>query len=95
MLAAGLEGIREQLDPGPPNLANTYTLRPEERAARGIGTLPRTLGEAVEALAADPLAREVFGEAMLSSYVDYKRQEWEEYHCAVSDWEMQRYLEFF
>ena len=95
ILAAGLEGIREQLDPGQPNLVNAYTLTADQLAERGIGMLPRTLAEAIEAFAVDPLSKKVFGDAMFDAYVTYKRQEWESYHCAVSDWEKKRYLEFF
>jgi glutamine synthetase len=95
LLAAGLEGIREGLDPGDPNLVNAYRLSPEERTARGLHTLPRTLGEAIEAFAADPLARQVFGEAMADAYVAFKREEWSSYHGAVSAWETDRYLELF
>ena len=95
ILAAGLEGIREQLEPGQPNLVNAYTLSAAQLADRGIGMLPRTLAEAIEAFAVDPLSKKVFGDAMYESYVTYKRQEWESYHCAVSDWEQKRYLEFF
>ncbi len=95
ILAAGLEGIREQLDPGDPNLVNAYTLTPEQLAERGITMLPRTLGEAIEAFAADPLSRRVFGDALFDSFVAYKREEWQSYHCTISDWEMKRYLEFF
>jgi glutamine synthetase len=95
ILAAGLEGIREELDPGPPNLVNAYTLTPEQRAERGLTMLPRTLDAAIEAFAADPLSRTVFGDAMFEAYVAYKREEWEAYHSAVSDWELERYLEFF
>jgi glutamine synthetase len=95
ILAAGLEGIREQLDPGQPNLVNAYTLTVDQLAERGIGMLPRTLADAIEAFAVDPLSKKVFGDAMFDAYVTYKRQEWESYHCAVSDWEQKRYLEFF
>jgi glutamine synthetase len=95
MLAAGLEGIREELDPGAPNLVNAYTLSAAERAERGLTMLPRTLGEAVEAFALDPLAKSVFGDAMFEAFITYKREEWESYHSAVSEWEQQRYLEFF
>ncbi|MFZ9972759.1 MAG: type III glutamate--ammonia ligase, partial [Vulcanococcus sp.] len=95
MLAAGLEGIREQLDPGPANLVNAYTLTSQQRDERGIKKLPRTLGEAIDAFAADPLSRTVFGDAMFDAYVAYKTEEWEAYHSAVSDWEHKRYLEFF
>ena len=95
ILAAGLEGIRERLDPGPPNLVNAYTLTPEQRAERGLTMLPRTLDAAIDAFAADPLSRTVFGDAMFGAYVAYKREEWEAYHGAVSEWELNRYLEFF
>lgn len=95
ILAAGLEGIREGLDPGPANLVNAYTLSPKQLAERGITMLPRTLGDAIEAFAADPLSRSVFGDAMFESFVAYKREEWESYHGAVSEWERKRYLEFF
>ena len=95
ILAAGLEGIREQLDPGEPNLVNAYTLTAAERAQRGLCTLPRTLAEAIDAFEADPLSKRVFGDAMFNAFVTYKREEWASYHCAVSDWEQARYLEFF
>lgn len=95
LLAAGLEGIREGLDPGPPNLVNAYRLTPEERAAMGLTTLPRTLGEAIEAFAADPLSREVFGDAMAEAYTAFKRDEWNSFHGTISDWERDRYLELF
>ena len=61
----------------------------------GVRYLPRTLLEAIEALAADPLAKSVFGELMLETYVDFKRNEWEQYHNHVSDWEIGRYLKFW
>lgn len=95
LLAAGLEGIREGLDPGEPNLVNAYQLSEEELSKRGITTLPRTLCEAIEAFAADPLSRQVFGDAMASAYVAFKRDEWSNYHGAISDWETKRYLELF
>ena len=69
MLAAGLEGIREGLDPGEPNRDNLYRLTEPE--------LPRSLGEAIDALEADPLVRAVFGDAMFESFVAEKRAEWD------------------
>ena len=53
-LAAGLEGVREKLDPGSPQDDNLYELDEAELASRGIQYLPRNLEEAVEAFAADP-----------------------------------------
>ena len=95
VLAAGLEGIREGLDPGEPHRENMYLHSEEELKKMGVSWLPRTLDEAIDAFEADPLSKAVFGETMFKSYVDYKRQEWREYHTHVSDWERNRYLKFF
>jgi glutamine synthetase len=95
MLAAGLEGIREGLDPGEPNRDNLYRLSEEDLAARGIGWLPRSLDAAIDALESDPLARSVFGGAMFDSFVAEKRLEWNSYTAHVSAWETDRYLRFF
>lgn len=95
ILAAGLEGIKEGLDPGEPHTENMYEYRLAELQAKGIKSLPQTLGEAVAAFAADPLSEKVMGKAMYHSFIDYKQQEWSEYHAHVSDWEIRRYLKFF
>lgn len=94
-LAAGLEGIRERIDPGDPHLENMYLKSEAELAEMGIGKLPRSLAEAIDALDADPLTEAVMGPAMKRSYVDFKRAEWESYSNHVSDWEIDRYLKFY
>ncbi len=95
MLAAGLEGIREGLDPGEPHRDNLYNVSEAELAARDIGWLPRSLGEALDALDADPLVRNVFGDVMFDSYRAEKRAEWDAYNAHVSSWESDRYLRFW
>ena len=95
ILAAGLEGIREGLDPGEPNRDNLYRLSDTDLVDRGIGWLPRSLDAAIDALESDPLARSVFGEVMFDSFVSEKRLEWESYTAHVSAWETDRYLRFF
>jgi glutamine synthetase len=95
MLAAGLEGIRDQLDPGEPHRENMYLHTPEALKKMKVEHLPRTLGEAVDAFEADRLGREVMGELMADSFIKFKRAEWIEYHTHVSDWEIKRYLKFF
>ena len=94
-VTAGLEGIREGLDPGAPHMENMYEYTPADLKTRGISVLPRTLLEAVDAFAADPLSREVFGDLMLDTFVEFKTREWNEYHTHVSDWELARYLKMF
>jgi glutamine synthetase len=91
-LAAGLEGVREKLDPGQPVAVDTYQLTEAELEAAQIRRLPGTLGEAIEQLAADSLARQVFGDGFHASYVAYKREEWRSYNTVVSAWEREQYL---
>ncbi|TVP53517.1 MAG: type III glutamate--ammonia ligase [Halomonadaceae bacterium] len=95
ILAAGLEGVRDNIDPGAPHRENMYHYSDQQVRDMGIEMLPQTLGEAVEAFAADPLSRQVFGGAMFDSFVSFKREEWRSYHNHVSDWEIDRYLKFF
>ena len=94
-LAAGLEGIEQDLDPGDPLHLNMYELSDQELIDRGVETLPRTLLESIEAFAADPLGREVMGEDLFKSYVDLKTREWWDYHNTVSRWEIDQYLTKF
>ena len=95
LLAAGLEGIREGLDPGEPHTENMYKYSLADLQKMGIRCLPRNLESAIESFAADPLSEKVMGSLMYRTYIDFKTQEWEEYHSHVSDWEIQRYLKFF
>jgi glutamine synthetase len=95
VLAAGLEGIREGLDPGNPNEDNLYDISEAERAKRGIEFLPQTLQEAVAAFAADPLVEQALGKELKDEFIRYKTAEWEEYHLKVSQWEVERYSYMF
>jgi glutamine synthetase len=94
-LAAGLEGIRENLDPGSPQEENLYELSESELAARGITYLPRDLEEAVEAFAADPFVERVLGADLRREFITYKTEEWRTYHQTVSEWEIDRYARMF
>jgi glutamine synthetase len=93
--AAGMEGIRENLDPGPAQEDNLYELSPADLAERGICELPRTLHEAVEAFASDPFVTEVLGSELRDEFIKYKTDEWRDYHLTVSAWEIERYARFF
>ncbi len=95
VLAAGLEGIRENLDPGPAQEDNLYALSPSELAARGICELPRNLDEAVTAFAADPFVERTLGSELRNEFVKYKSEEWRQYHQRVSQWEVDTYARLF
>lgn len=95
ILAAGLEGIEQDLDPGQPHRENMYLSSPEMLASQNIALLPRTLGEAIDAFEEDPLSKAVMGPLMYKTFIDFKRNEWMDYQSHVSDWEINRYLRFF
>ncbi len=94
-LAAGLEGIREELEPGNPQEDNLYELTDEERKARGIEFLPRTLFEAVQAFKEDPFIEATLGKELSDEFIKYKTAEWNEYHLSISQWEIERYSHLF
>ena len=95
VLAAGLEGVREKIDPGAPNEDNLYAMSESERTERGIEFLPQTLQEAVAAFAADPLIEQTLGRELRDEFIRYKSEEWEAYHLSVSAWEIERYASMF
>ena len=95
VLAAGVDGVKNKLDPGEPHNINVYETTAAERAELGIGTLPQSLWEAIEALKADEVISAGIGKALTKEFIGLKTQEWIDYHRDVTDWEVQRYLEFY
>jgi glutamine synthetase len=95
MLAAGLEGIENKLDPGEPNNTNLYEWSHEQLKEAGIHVLPQNLNEALDALEEDTLLCEAIGSDLAREFLRLKRMEWVEYQRHVSGWEVERYLEFF
>jgi glutamine synthetase len=92
LLHAGLEGIEQGYELEPPMERNLYHLSAEERRAQGIVSLPETLGEAIDELAASDLMRRALGEHIFDAYVKLKRSEWDEYRVQLTQWELDRYL---
>lgn len=102
VLSAGLEGIENQIDPGPSrgydNLfkkASGNGTKNDNSSNNGPKLLPRNLGEAIHAFEMDPLTKSVFGDRMHESWLKYKKTEWNDYCLHVSDWEVERYLRQF
>lgn len=94
-LAAGLEGIEQDLNPGDPVTESLYGMTPAKRDAKGFRRLPSTLGEAIDAFEADPLAQDAFGPELREAYIKGKRGEWQQYLIHVPDWDRDRYLHRF
>ncbi len=94
-ISAAIEGMQNKIDPGKPSDFDLYALKNEDMKKLGIRRLPRNLLQAIEALQNDKLAEKVMGKVMLNSYVNYKNDEWERYHQAVTDWEVKEYLRLY
>ena len=92
MLAAGLKGIEEEYPVPPPVEGNVFAMSAEERQARGIRTLPGSLGEAIALAEESELLGEALGDHVFNSFIQNKRIEWEEYRATVTDYEIARYL---
>jgi len=93
--AAGLDGIENKIDPGSPLNVNLYDLTLDEIKKRGIGLLPQSLNEALDALEKDDVVKNGLGTELAAEFIRVKRMEWIEYSRHVSDWESQRYIEMF
>ncbi len=92
MLAAGLDGIRRELDPGPPVNVNIFDLSPAEKRELGIEQLPADLSEALAALEGDEVIKSALGEHICEHFLRAKRQVWADYSAQVHAWELDRYL---
>jgi glutamine synthetase len=80
--------------PRRPERAVAHAARLRRRdARRAVRTLPRSLPEAITALAESATAREWLGEDFVGYYLEMKRAEVDAAATAVTDWEIARYLE--
>ena len=92
MLAAGLDGIKNKLPVMPITEDNIFHMTPEERAARGIETLPAYLYEAVNLTRNSKLVQKALGKHTFEKFIANKDIEWDNYRTHVSNYEIERYL---
>ncbi len=91
-IAAGLDGIKNEIDPGEPNIGiNVWDMPYEERRKKGMTPLPQNLGEACNALEQDEVVMSALGD-IGPEYLRVKRAEWSEFMSHVTRWECKRYL---
>ncbi len=99
LLACGMDGVNNAMDPGEPNTANLFSLDPAEIAARGIETLPPTLIHAADNLAGSTVLADGLGSTRGGPYSHYfaevKRAEFLSHHHEVTAGEIDRYLTLF
>ncbi|MBI5443059.1 MAG: type III glutamate--ammonia ligase [Deltaproteobacteria bacterium] len=91
-MAAVLDGIKNQIDPGDPVPGiNVYALSIEERRERGMQMLPQNLLEALQALEQDEVVRAGLG-PIAEEFIKLKKADWGEFMRLVTPWEIERYL---
>jgi glutamine synthetase len=93
LIAAGLDGLDRALEPPEPVQVDPATLTDDERAARGILTMPATQAEALDALAADELLLGALGGELADSYMAVRRSEWETYSARDEAFEQRGHFE--
>ena len=92
VLASGLEGIRRQMDPGPPVNKDILNMSHRERSRLGVESLPNDLSEAVRTFQKDKFLQKALGSLISEHIIQAKRSEWQEYIGQVHPWELDRYL---
>ncbi len=91
-LRAGLEGIRNKTMPPQAVSRNLYQMHQEELEKTGAQLLPGDLMEALYEMEQDALISDTLGPHICHEYMQAKKQEWEEFCRAVTDWEINHYL---
>lgn len=92
MLEAGMDGIKNKIDPGEPTEINIYDLSEEERDEQGIELLPSSLWEAYHTFETNEVMKEALGEHIFNAFLDSKYKEWDEYRVQVFGYEQKKYL---
>lgn len=92
MLAAGLDGIRQQLELPAPVNRNIYMMSEREKEAAGIQVLPENLFAALDELMADEVMQQALGMHTFRHFIEAKRIEWNMYRTQVTEWEREQYF---
>jgi glutamine synthetase len=95
MLAAGLDGVRQDMKPPAAVERNIYAMNAHERAALSIKSLPGSLREAMDAMMADGLVINTLGNHVVTKFIEAKEREWEDYRQHVHQWELDNYLKIY
>ncbi|WP_175638939.1 type I glutamate--ammonia ligase [Metabacillus schmidteae] len=95
LLAAGLDGIKNNLDAPKPIDRNIYVMSKEERVENGIVDLPATLAQALDLLKADSTMKHALGEHLFEHFIEAKEIEWDMFRTQVHPWEREQYMSMY
>ncbi|MGL6297801.1 MAG: glutamine synthetase, partial [Methanobacteriaceae archaeon] len=92
MLTAGLDGIKNKIDPGEPTEFNLYNLGQAELEEKGIEILPSSLWEAYHSFEESPTMQKALGPHISEKFLASKYAEWDEYRIQVFGYEQKKYM---
>ncbi|MDD1659136.1 MAG: glutamine synthetase beta-grasp domain-containing protein [Methanomicrobiales archaeon] len=92
MLAAGLDGIKNRIEPPASTDKNIYEMTPKERKRAKIDTLPGDLVAAMAYLEKDPILTGTLGPHIMENLQRITTLEWDSFRTAVHAWEHDQYL---
>ncbi|TLS37420.1 type I glutamate--ammonia ligase [Pseudalkalibacillus caeni] len=92
LLAAGLDGIKNQMKAVAPTDRNIYAMDKEERREEGIADLPATLKDALEKFKQDDVLTSALGSHTTEHFIEAKEIEWDMFRTQVHPWEREQYL---
>ncbi|MBC8209316.1 type I glutamate--ammonia ligase [Methanococcoides sp. SA1] len=95
MLNSGLDGIKNKLTPPASVDRDLFKMTGAEMDEAEVKVMPGSLKEAIDELAANPIARETLGDHIFEKYIEAKEKEWDSYRTAVTDWELKTYLSVY
>ncbi|BBN06074.1 glutamine synthetase [Marchantia polymorpha subsp. ruderalis] len=90
ILASGLDGIENQLDPGPRRDWDGFEPHPDKES---LDRLPTNFLDALRELSSSNFAKQSFGEEFVKSYVKVQMQQWKSYAAHISQWELENTLD--
>ncbi len=92
VLIAGLDGIKNKIEPPKAVSQNIYDMDSDERFEKDIKSLPISLYDAVVELAKNDLIKDTLGTHVTDKFISAKLNEWDAYRKAVHEWEIDEYL---
>ncbi len=95
MLNSGLDGIKNELPTCDPVDVDIFSMSQADKDAAGIPSMPGSLREALDVMIENPIAKETLGNHIFEKYVELKTAEWDSFRVAVTDWELDTYLDLY
>lgn len=95
MLNSGLDGVKNNMAAPDSVDKDIFKMTADQMADEGIVVLPANLKEAIDEFAANPISKDTLGEHIFTKYIEAKNKEWDSFRTAVTEWELEEYLDVY